>query len=719
MKVENAELRTLGAGGLRASIATLVLLVAAASAPAQEPAELPGHWEGAIEIPGSPLAFDVDLVLGEDGAWSGDISIPAQGAKDVPLKDLAIDDGRIRFVIPGVPGEPTFDGAIEGEEISGDFTQGGQSLSFSMSAGEDLGERARAALEGIDEYVEKVLATFGVPGAAVSVVAGDEVVLERGYGVRDVESGEAVTADTLFAIGSTSKAFTAFVLGTLVDEGLLEWDEPVREYLPDFRLWDEHATQRLKVRDLLIHSSGLPRHDLVWYGSDASRAELFARLRHLEPTRDLGEEYQYQNLMFMTAGWLAERITGKTWEELVRERIFEPLGIERANFSVEESGRDADAATPHQVEDRTAKPVPFRNIDAIGPAGSINASATSASKWMQMLLSGGEFGGERLIESATLREMVTNHMAIGAFPEDQTSMVMGYGLGWVLEAHRGKFLAHHGGGIDGFISWIAIAPRERFGVAVYTNGAGMNPVPTVVGRAILDRVLGLAEREEIDYLAKAEENLKQFAEAQAKQEESEQERRIEGTSPSRALAEYAGEYEHPGYGAVKVTLDGESLALEYNGMRAGLEHWHYDTFSAVARNESEEDLEDTKILFRADVDGHIVEALVALEQTLPPIVLEKAPDARLTDPGYLQRFVGRYQLDEQIAVVSLAGDRLKVALPGQPVYTLEPEQGSEFALEGLPGFSLEFQFAEGGEETVSGARFIQPNGIFEATRIEE
>ena len=459
----------------RPVVFAFVLLAVVAPVLAQEAggASPAGHWEGSIEIPGSPLAVDVDLAQ-VDGQWSGDISIPAQNARDLPLAGVSVEGDAVRFTIAGIPGEPTFAGTVAGDEITGTFTQGGGSFPFTLKRGEDRAAAAAAALEGVDPIIEQAMDDFGIPGLAIAVVAGDRVVFSRGYGHRDVEADLPVTPDTLFAIGSTTKAFTAFILGTLVDEGKIAWDTPVIEYLPDFRLADDYATRRLKVRDLLIHSSGLPRHDLAWYNSPASREELFHRLAYLEPTRDLGEEFQYQNLMFMTAGYLAERVTGSRWEDLVRTRIFEPLGMRRSNFSVLASQQDGDHAEPYNLEDRVATKIPFRNIDQIGPAGSINSSVGEMTRWIRLQLGGGEIDGDRRIQQATLREMHTPHMAISSYPSQQTVLTLGYGMGWSIESHRGHFLVQHGGGIDGFISWVAMLPMDGLGLfhAIFSyNGA--------------------------------------------------------------------------------------------------------------------------------------------------------------------------------------------------------------------------------------------------------
>lgn len=691
-----------------------VVLVAALVQPnlvpwvlAQETDSAAGHWAGEIEIPGSALAFDVDLHEGDEG-WSGDISIPAQQLSDFTLAAVVIDGAAVSFAMPGVPGDPTFTGTRDGDTITGEFTQGGQAFPFTMTRGENRAAIARAALEGIDPIIEQALTDFGIPGLAVAVVANDQLVFAKGYGKRDIENDLAATPETLFAIGSTSKAFTAFVIGTLVDEGKLDWDTPVIEYLPDFRMYDAYTTQHLKVRDLLIHSSGLPRHDMSWYGADATREELYKRLAYLEPTRDLGEEFQYQNLMFMTAGYLAERMTGKSWEELVRERIFNPLEMSRSNFSVEVSKEDSDHAEPYNVEEREATHIPFRNIDAVGPAGSINSSVAEMAQWLRLQLGGGEIDGERLIEQDTLRQMHTPHMAISSYPSNQRVLTLGYGMAWAIESHRGHFLVQHGGGIDGFIAWVALLPLEDFGVVVYTNGAGFNPLPTAVARTVIDRILGL---EDGGYLTRALEAVTKAEETAAAAEADDDAGRVDDTEPSHALEDYAGKYAHPGYSLVEITLEDGQLRVTYNGMTAPLTHWHYDTFQA---DEDDSQLDGTNAQFRMDTTGAITELLVALEPTLAPIVFEKMAEDRLSDPEFLRRFAGIYKLAGQTVIFELREATLFGTVAGQPTFELEPKGGTAFTIVGAEGFSVEFLIEEDG--TVSAARFNQPNGVFDAQR---
>ena len=370
----------------------IVLLLLPIYLHSQEVLSIAGHWEGTIDVPGTKLEILIDFSQKPDSSWEGKISIPAQNAKNLPLNNISFVDKEMSFAIAGVPGEPTFKGIIsdDGAKISGDFTQGGQTFTFSLSRKVSPKIKAKKALAGFDEIVERGLKELNVPGAAVAIVKDDEIILAKGYGFRDVENKIPMTADTLLAIGSASKAFTTFAMGILVDEGKLDWENPVRNYIPWFRLYDTFSSERLTPRDLVTHRSGLPRHDLSWYNNyEAPREEFVRRLAHLKPTADLREKFQYNNFMFLTAGYLVEVLTEKKWEDAIRTNVFKPLGMERTNFSVEDSQKDEDFALPYRERKGTIEKIPFRNISNMGPAGSINSSvneplAFGPSQWRKI-----------------------------------------------------------------------------------------------------------------------------------------------------------------------------------------------------------------------------------------------------------------------------------------------------------------------------------------------
>jgi CubicO group peptidase (beta-lactamase class C family) len=693
----------------RKNLAALALLIVAlAPAAFAQPAGLAGHWEGIIELPGQKLGINLDFRQ-EEGAWKGDISIPFQNLKDIPLINIQVEGGTSTFEIQGIPGNPTFKGTLAGDRIAGDFTQAGATLPFSVervAAG-----AARKELEGYDQLVQGMVDAWRVPGLAVAIVKDGEVIYQKGFGFRDREKKLPVTEDTLFAIGSSTKAFTTFVMGTLVDEGKLDWDKPVATFLPGFKLYDRTATELMTPRDLVTHRSGLPRHDLSWYNAtELSRKELVARLPYLKPTYTLRERFQYNNLMVLTAGYLVEQVTGRSWEDNVRERIFGPLGMTGANFSVEDSQKAADFALPYvEEEDESIKLIPFRVVTNMGPAGSINASVHDMAKWVQVHLSGGKVGDRQIIGAATLADIHSPHMVIDEAAERPELSQPSYGMGWFIDSYRGHQRVEHGGNIDGFSALVTLLPQDGVGMVILTNMNGTG-VPELLARHTADRLLKL---EPIDW---NRESLARWDVARAEQKKAEgrkEELRRPGTKPAHKLEEYAGDYFHPGYGTLRIDVQEKNLQVTYNHMTSPLEHWHYETWSGVKDIEPPI-FENQRFLFETDTVGNVVAVKTNFEPTLTEgITFEKKPDSRLSDPAFLARFVGDYDLTGQTVSIQLAGNVLTVNVPGQPQYHLVPETGGEFSLKEASGFRIRFE-EEGGK--VTGVTFLQQNGVFTARK---
>jgi CubicO group peptidase (beta-lactamase class C family) len=688
----------------------VLILGSVQAAPAQD---LAGHWEGAIELPGTKLAVDVDIAKLADGTWKGDISIPLQSAKDLPLAGIKTEGANVVFVISGVPGDPTFKGQMspDGMKITGQFAQGGGAFPFELVRGADPVAKARKALEGFDEVVVRGLAALKVPGVAVAIVKDKEVILAKGYGFRDVEGKLPLTADTLMAIGSSTKAFTTFTLGTLVDQGKVDWDKPVRNYIPWFKLYDAPAGERLTPRDLVTHRSGLPRHDLVWYNNKtASREDLVRALAFLAPTADLREKWQYNNLMFLTAGYLVETITGQSWEEAVRRLVFAPLGMTRSNFSVLESQKDKDFAFPYDERDGKIVKIPFRDITTVGPAGSINSSVNEMSRWVTVHINGGKLGDKQVIGADTLADLHKPYMTTGGISTRPDITAPDYALGWMVDNYRGHGRVHHGGNIDGFSAMVSLWPNDGLGFVVLTNKNGTGLTELLI-RMAADRILGL---EAEDWIGDA---AKKIAEGEAegkKAEEKKATRKHPGTVPAHKLDEYAGDYRHPGYGDLKVTLQGGKLGFVYNGIATPLVHWHYETFTGLKAEDPA--FEDTKLTFRTDENGNVVGLTVPFEASVDDIYFAKKPDARLSDPAYLKTLLGAYALPTQTVTVGLKGDVLTLTIPGQPVYELVPEVGGEFSLKAAKVVRLKFQTDAKGQ--VTGLEISQPGGVYEYKRVK-
>ena len=558
---------------------------------------------------------------------------------------------------------------------------------------------AAQKLDGFDAFANNELRDWKCDGFAIAIVQDGKVILSKGYGLRDVKKNLPVTEKTLFAIGSATKSFTVTSLGVLVDQGKLDWDKPVRDYLPDFKMWDPFATERMTPRDLVTHRSGLPRHDLMWYSSPFSRQELFDRLRYLEPNKDFRTTFQYQNLMFMTAGYLAGHVAGTTWEQLVHQVIFEPLGMTNSNFSITESQKTADFSQPYQVVNDIPVDIPFRNIDSIGPAGSINSNIEDMTKYVMMHLA----KGKGVVSATNEMQMMTPQMAIQAPSPDKELGDLSYGMGFFVTTYRGHKFVHHGGNIDGFTALVAFLPQDNIGLVILTN-QNSSPLPAVVAYNVWDRLLGM---DQVDWTARVKQQraLTKKSEQDAKQKGYTTQRT--GTHPSHELAEYAGEYEHPGYGIVKIEYVGGSLKIDYHGLGGVLSHFHYDVFEVP--KDDLNPFSQEKVQFRSNLAGELESLAIPFESTLKDITFIKLGDRSMTQKTFLQPLTGDYQRGPLLAAISLKGDSaLTLTLPGQPVYNLVPVHGTKFNIKELNGYSVEFK----GDDLV----FYQPNGTFSATR---
>ena len=574
-------------------------------------------------------------------------------------------------------------------------------------------------LADIDEFVQSVLQETKVPGLALAVIKGDEVILARGFGKRSVAEGLDVTPHTLFAIGSSSKAFTAMGVAMLVDEGKLEWDTPVKHYIPSFKLYDQMATERLTPRDLLIHNSGLPRYDVLWYNNaHLSRKGVVERLQYLEPTHDFRTTWQYQNLMYTTAGYLIEVISGQTWEEFTRRRILEPLGMSSTNFSVHESQQSTDFALPYKEHKDQIERTNFYDLfQAIGPAGSINSHIMDMTRWVRCLLNRGKYGDDeqRLLSEAQFNQLVTPQIISPDLPTLFTKygelFHWTYAPGWFISSYRGHTMIQHGGNIDGFSALVTFLPDDQFGIVALTN-LDSNFATEIVLFSLCDRLFGLSDVPWLDRYQK------KFAELKEQAEKSKQEN-LEGRVPdaplTHPLSDYAGEFEHLAYGTFTIAQDGDRLKGFYNDLEYTFTHLHYDVFVV----EQERFEITSKGSFAMNLKGDIEHFSIALglEPGMKPFVFTRAADKSMQEKGFLEQFVGDYEVMGMTLAVALKGEQaLSATIPGQPPYELEPYRGTEFRLKGQPDVSIEFRRDESGQ--IVEAVLNQPQGTLTARKKE-
>jgi CubicO group peptidase (beta-lactamase class C family) len=541
------------------------------------------------------------------------------------------------------------------------------------------------ALKGIDAVIEQELKTFQVPGVAVAVVVGDEVVLSKGYGLRDVEKKVPMTAETQMPIASVTKQFTVAALATLVRQGKLQWDKPVREYLPDFRMHNEYATSHLTPRDLVTHRSGLPRHDSIWFGTELTREQIYHRLPFFELSRDLRVRFQYNNLMYMTAGYLGGQIAKSSWEDLVRTALFEPLGMKRSNFTVAAMRADSNYSQAYELNTkREVVRIEHIALDAGGPAGAINSSVDEMARYARMMLAGGMFEGKRVLLETDVQGMMQPQMPQG---KDFFSDLFGfrnYGMGLYVQTYRGVEIAHHGGNIDGASALLVLVPSKKIGVVVLANRSNTR-LRDSLPFEIIDRLLGLESSGLLARHRQVEE--KGFAGEDAAKAAGATDRKP-NTKPARPLNEYAAEYSHPGYGPMKVRLENDRLMLSYNKFTTPLDHWHYEVFQSPANRQNA--LELTRVQFNSDFGGEVASLSVPLEPNVDPIIFTRQPPAEMRERKFLEPLAGEYDNGGVPVTVALREDNVLQYIAYGNVRELVPVRGTYFRIKELAGVAVEF-----------------------------
>jgi CubicO group peptidase (beta-lactamase class C family) len=577
-------------------------------------------------------------------------------------------------------------------------------LAATSSAAQNKSDRAAPAevgkpgLADFDNFVNQALKDWKVPGVAVAVVQGNRVIMVKGYGYRDLEKQLPVTPGTLFGIGSITKSFTVTTLGMEMDEGKVDWDKPVRDYLPAFKMYDPILTEQMMIRDLITHRSGLPRHDMVWYSSDFSREDIIRRLQYLEPNKPLRSTFQYNNLMFMTAGYIAGLLNGKAWEDTIRERILIPLGMNSTNFSLKDSQSSADFALPYRKGNDVKADVQRMPFDeqcpdrcAIGPAGEINSTAADMGRYVLFQLNKG-----KLLSENNAIQMQTPQMVLLGTPDYKEESEDSYGMGFFISEYRGHKRVEHGGNLDGFSAELAFLPNDGIGVIVLTN-LDSTGLPGAIARNVFDRLLGL---DQVPWSQR-------YLQEEIKERESEQEAKNKGyvphktdTHPSHDLNDYVGEYGHPGYGVVSVTSDGSGFRLKINKITESVLHLHYDVFQVP--DAPFDPFAKLKVSFFSDANGDISSLSLPLETSVKDIVFTRLPDKLLTEKSFIEPFTGHYEIPGSPTplTISLRGDHtLVLSSPGAPDVELLPRRGTAFDLKDQSGVTIEFKRDTSGKIT--------------------
>lgn len=441
----------------------------------------------------------------------------------------------------------------------------------------------QSKLAEIDAYAEKTRTDWNIPGMAIGIVKDDKVVFAKGFGVRELGKPEKVDGNTLFAIGSCTKAYTTAAIAMLVDEGKLKWDDKVTQYVPEFQMYDPYVTREMMIRDIVSHRSGLETFsgDLLWYETTYDADELIRRIRYLKPTSSFRSKFGYQNLMYVVAGRVIERVSGMKYQAFIQKRILDPLGMKTTKTSDKQINSSDNAARPHNESGGKLAPIGYTSLDSGAPAGAIISSAAESANWLRLQLGNGKFEGKQLISEAQIWEMrqphIMNPIGPAAAKFNPTQHFRGYGLGWSLSDYHGRKIVSHGGGLPGMIAQTAMIPEENLGVVIFTNSE--TGVASLMANKVFDVFLGVPKR---DWSAEIMERTKQGKAAVAEAAKKAEASRIPNTTPGLPLSGYAGTYSSQLYGDVTITEENGRLVMRMIPAPvfvADLEHWHHNSFS--------------------------------------------------------------------------------------------------------------------------------------------
>ncbi|MDX1476589.1 MAG: serine hydrolase [Saprospiraceae bacterium] len=458
------------------------------------------------------------------------------------------------------------------------------------------------ALAELDAYVNQACEDWRVPGLSMTVVQDGDVVYQTNYGVRAV-GGQEVNAQTIFCIGSTTKAMTAMAMAMLVDDGLLSWDDMVVDHLPDFQLYDPHITREMRVRDLFTHNLGIGNADLLWTTLELPSDEILQRMRYLEPSYTLRGGYTYQNIMYLAAGEIIERISGSSWASFIDRRIFQPLGMDRSYPTRAASLTERNRSTPHFVVDGKIQVITDLDADQIAPAGAVWSCIEDMAKWVQFLLNDGMVNGERLVSARNFAELFTPQIIIPKemfYPTHRHTNPhwTTYGLGWFQHDYQGRVVQFHTGSLPGTIAIIGLIPEEELGVYVLSNLDH-----TEVRHALMYKVFDLAagHMNGPDWSALFQDMYEGIRTRRDTRNAQRAQRRLAGTTPRLDLESYAGDYYHDYLGTVSVTADDGRLTMFLGTRSLPLEHWQHDTFRWKLASWSG----DLFVSFEIDAEGRL------------------------------------------------------------------------------------------------------------------
>jgi CubicO group peptidase (beta-lactamase class C family) len=566
-------------------------------------------------------------------------------------------------------------------------------------------------LEGFDEYMAKVLKDWNGPGMGIGIVVGDKLVFAKGYGYRDYGKKLPFTPGTVCPIASNTKLFTAVAAGMLVQDGKLTWDKPVHDSVPTIRFYDDQLNNTVTLRDMLSHRTGITRHDTIWYKSDFNRRELFDRLRYLEPEEPLRQSFLYNNLMFAAVGYMIELQSGKPWEQFVREKILSPLEMSSTGYSIAEMLKQPEhgAGFTERRDSFDLYNIPYyEDIAGVAPCGAIVSNIQDMSHWLIALMNDGKYNGKQVLPSDVLRQTLQPAIAFPNTAAEQRGfwevLDAAYGMGRQTAVYRGHLITYHGGDLPGFHSQVSFMPKEHIGVIVFTIGNHTAPLYNYVSYNIYERLLGMDQtpwvQRGLDIRLKAKE-----ADKQARKKAGED--RVPDTRPSHKLAEYAGDYDNPAYGVMKIGVKDNQLQFDFHKIKLPLTHFHYDRF------DTPDDEENGKwsVNFRTNPQGDVQDGVMSLDEA--EAVFTRRPET--LDRKLLTQLAGFYETPTgtKIQVVYQENSGLSLVSPGSPPFPLNQVKGLKFRTPQFSDTIVEFVVENG---QVKAMKQTDPGGEYSFPR---
>ena len=476
-------------------------------------------------------------------------------------------------------------------------------------------------IKEVEKELSTVLKKSKAVGFAIAIVKDNEIVYTKGFGYRDLENKLPVTSNTVFAIGSTTKAFTASLIGLLEKQGTVDLGESPRAYIPELQFYNSKMNTQITVKDLMTHRTGLPRHDSSWrvFGTD-SKEELLTRIAFQEPIAPVRTKWVYNNFMYFVQGAIVERLTNQSWRQNIEQKFFKPLEMTNSNTNISALKKNPQSAIGYYFEDGINTKTDYYDIAVMEAAGGINSSVTDLSKWMRTWLNNGKYNGNQVIPSSYVKAAMSSQMIInGKFPKDSdpNTFMNNYGYGWFVKSYKGHYRVAHGGGIDGFTAEIAMFPTDDLGIVILTN-QNQSGLPQTVLNVVADIMLDAP---------KTEDWMKRLEKLVAYQTKVQEVKTIKSIKAVHALEQYTGTYTHKGYGTFDVLVKKDSLFAKFPLKTLWLNPTHPNVFETfyVIDNKVDARYKDQGINFITTLKGEISDLEMKLERRLDPIKFIRTP----------------------------------------------------------------------------------------------